>query len=386
MLFFSEVKVENTVAGSALLYRLFESLDPQSMLIYEFDVLKHSKHERKLNGVQYHYLRALSFLQANRFSKRVHVLLSLCIIPLVVIYLKRKIRNQPLTNIVTVTHGIGWLIAYKLSKKLNIPLILILHDEVSFTYRVPGFCQQFMISSFASCYRSAKKRFCVSPYMEEYYFHKFGVRGDVLYPFRSSTSIEYKSIPVRVRQAKQSIVFGYAGSIATPSYGRQLALLANALNDKGGKLIIFSSIDIAFMRRHGLLFNNVEIKSFLPTNDLVSYFRQNVDALFVPMAFDQETDVAFQLNFPSKLTDYTLAGLPLVISGPSNSSAIKWARDNTEVAITIGKESLNEFTVCIDRLLMDAELRIQLAEKSLNIGNHYFSFAKNSRLFENIFL
>lgn len=376
VLLISEVPVENTMAGSALLYRLFETLDPKRLIVYEFDT-EGGKESRRLSNVQYRKITVANFLRRNRFTRMVYGIVTLLAIPILVFVIERRISRERIVKIVTVTHGLGWLIAYRLSKRLKVPLILILHDEVTFTYRLPALVARYVEKEFGLCYKEASERFCVSPYMEDYYFKKFQVHGMVLYPIRSPNVIEYDTIADRVDQECTEFTIAYAGSIATDSYARTLALLANTLQEINGKLILFSPVNKEILFRNGLLQNNIEIKEFLPTNELVLFFRRYADALFVPMAFDKHYELAFELNFPSKLTDYTLAGLPIIISGPLTSSAIKWACDNKGVAVIIHNESLKEFRMCLNNLIKDKEMKRALAEKALEIGDKYFSFSRN---------
>jgi hypothetical protein len=50
------------------------------------------------------------------------------------------------------------------------------------------------------------------------------------------------------------------------------------------------------------------------------------------MSFNAVDRANMEISFPSKLTDYTAVGLPLLIYGPHYCSAVQWARENPGVA------------------------------------------------------
>jgi hypothetical protein len=108
--------------------------------------------------------------------------------------------------------------------------------------------------------------------------------------------------------------------------------------------------------------------------------RGEADALFVPMSFEDADRANMRISFPSKLTDYTGAGLPLLICGPEGCSAIRWARENPGVAEVVSEETEEALVAAVTRLANEPPYRLALATKAMAVGETMFSHAVAARL------
>src|SRR6185436_15691424 len=99
----------------------------------------------------------------------------------------------------------------------------------------------------------------------------------------------------------------------------------------------------------GLLAPNIHSGGLIASKALVQHLRDNADVLVVPMSFHGH-DANMRLSFPSKLTDYTAAGLPILICGPEYCSAVRWARENAPVAEVVTSPSPELLGEAIGRL------------------------------------
>jgi hypothetical protein len=88
-----------------------------------------------------------------------------------------------------------------------------------------------------------------------------------------------------------------------------------------------------------------------------------------------------EVSFPSKLTDYTATGIPLLIRGPAYCSAIRWARENPGVAEVVDSENGAALAVALALFCRDGSLRYQLASNALQKGREYFSHTAAIRKF-----
>jgi hypothetical protein len=78
------------------------------------------------------------------------------------------------------------------------------------------------------------------------------------------------------------------------------------------------------------------------------------------------------ISFPSKLTDYTAAGLPLLVQGPGYCSAVRWALENPGVAEVVSDLSPAALEAAVARL-KDSSHRLSLAHRAIDVGGRYFS-------------
>jgi hypothetical protein len=115
-------------------------------------------------------------------------------------------------------------------------------------------------------------------------------------------------------------------------------------------------------------------------------FRDEADVLFVPMSFDGADKANMEISFPSKLTDYTVVGIPLLIYGPAYCSAVRWARENDGVAEVVDEQSIDALTKAVMHLSTLAPLRMRLGERALEIGRQFFSYEAVITRFHQIML
>ena len=88
-----------------------------------------------------------------------------------------------------------------------------------------------------------------------------------------------------------------------------------------------------------------------------------------------------ELSFPSKLTDYTAAGLPMLIYGPPYCSAVRWARENAGVAEMVDDENPKGLTEALHRLAASPVHRNALGTHALNVGRRLLHAGSCSKCF-----
>jgi hypothetical protein len=93
--------------------------------------------------------------------------------------------------------------------------------------------------------------------------------------------------------------------------------------------------------------------------------------MFVPMSYRVRDRHNMEVSFPSKLTDCTAIGLPLIIDGPDYCSAVRWARENPGVSEIVTDESTDGLRLVLQRL-QDPAVRFSLAREAIRRGKEYF--------------
>ena len=373
MLYVGDVAVESTVAGSTLLYRLLQNYPADRLRVAEGNISS-PQPDKRLPGVVYDEFKVGN---GRLLHTRFHHIYSS------VLHLTAPARGERLSKvfrefrpeaIMTVAHGYSWLTAARLSQKARLPLHLIIHDDwVSIQQSVlPAAIHRRLDRDFGGVYRHATSRLCASPYMVEDFAQRYGASGTVLYPSRATDVPEYKH-PPRQRGAGQKLVFAFAGTVNTRGYAQSLATLASVLKSTGGELVVYSNLNAGGIRECGLEGSHVSVRPIMPFKELLENLRRDVDVLFVPMSFASEDTQNMSVAFPSKLTDYTAVGLPLLIWGPSSCSAVRWARENSGVAEVVDAPVAETLKDSIARLMHDRQYRHMLAEAALDKGREFFA-------------
>ena len=377
LLYVGDVPVEASYHGSALLFRLLEEYPEDRLQVVEVPPWLSSA-ERRLPGVTYSTTEiGISRLLQSRFA-RVYGSWLLRSNRMVGALSAIALKSKP-EAILTVTHGYSWLIAAEFAMQHNLPLHLILHDDWLSSVPMLSISRRRAENLFRRYYRAASSRLCVSPAMIESYREKYGIGGTLLYPSQARTA---KALPLdRLRNSGKAKAFAYAGTLANLGYARAISSLSEVLEKCGGKLIIYGPINEDHAAALGLRRSNITLRGFLSSGDLINELREVADVLFLPMSFEPADRTQMQLCFPSKLTDYTSIGVPILIYGPPYCSAIRWARDNPGVAETAERDGADALRPAVEKLINDSHYRSGLAEGAARAGGEFFSYENAKRIF-----
>ncbi|HWC58679.1 MAG TPA: glycosyltransferase [Verrucomicrobiae bacterium] len=379
LLYLGDVPVESSYHGSALIYRLLQNYPPEKLRVVEGN-LRNSLPERRLTGVRYAstkigWRRPLY----TRFSRWAHLAYSLAA-RWKVGSVEQSLDDFHPEAVLTVAHDFLWLAAARYARKHSLPLHLICHDDWPRLASVPPVFRAGLEQEFKSIYRQAASRLCVSPYMVEEYERRYGVKGTVLYPSRSADAACFDAPPERLMNNHLPLTVAFAGTINSAGYVRALQSLARCLEKIHGQLLLFGPLKETDAARAGLKQSNIKLCGMLSSADLIKRLRIDADVLFIPMSFSPDEREYSALSFPSKLTDYTAAGLPLLIYGPDYCSAARWARENSGVAEAVTEESVAALDNALKKLVQ-AEHRMALAKLALQKGREFFSYNTGWNIF-----
>lgn len=384
LLYLGNVPVESSYHGSALLFRLLSDYPKEKLLILEGSTPHGSSPDRRIPSVGYGIFPAghpsllrwrlripyWTFLAWRATSWRRRV--------------ARCCGDFTPQAVLTVAHGPLWMTASAFARDHAMPLHLLCHDEIQAAMHVTPFLRPWIEKQFGEHYRRAASRLCVSPGMREDYRRRFGSDATVLYPSRSADAETHDAPPAQLEQPRQSLTIAFAGTLHLPGYFAALEDTAQVLRSIGGRLLIYGGCTRTGAAAHGLTSTNVEYRGLLPSRELVRELREHADALLVTMSFAESDRAAMRNGFPSKLADYTLAGLPLLIHGPPDCSAVAWARENPGVAEVVTDRKHAALTEALRRLSEPGH-RIEVGAAAAKAGREYFSHDRAQRtLFERL--
>lgn len=358
ILFIGAVTVEETTGSSLFFYRLFKNYPPEKLVVmggekYENPIFP----KARIPQVKYH----ISGDQIQHPNELFAYFLT-------AIEIAESFKPD---LILSITMGFQWEIAFRVAKNFKIPLDLVLHDmletHVDFNFH-PNFNAEF-----EQVFKFARNRFCISPMMEKVYHQRFGIASEVLFPLGKELG---KDVRTPRKANKKPIKVVYFGNIwrGAPT-ASTLITLAHLLDKKGIELIVFSNESIAFFQEQGLKTNNLIANPFFKKNeDLFMWFRENASILCLPMSFGAKFKGIVQHSFPSKITDYTSLGLPVLVHAPAWASITKFVETNHtyHFAELVTDESEAALENAIDALL-DTDYRQQLGENSWQIWQRFFN-------------
>ncbi len=372
LLYLSDVLAESTYSGSALIYRLLETYPPGRLLVVE-TTHGTSKPERRLRGVDYACLSVGSNRWAHTRFHEWWALWQSLRAPSWMLRAPEVMQGFVPDAVLTVAHGHAWVAAAAYADRQGLPLHLIVHDDWPRMVTLPGPFTNRVDCQFGRTYRSAASRLCVSPWMAEFYEQRYGATGRLMLPSRAVAARTFEAPPERLRHQGPGLTLGLAGSIRAAEHFTLLRTLARGLQPSGGRVLVFGPVTSEDAVAAGLREPNIQWGGLLESGELVDRLRADVDVLLVPMSFAAADAANMQVNFPSKLAEYTAVGLPILIVGPGYSSAARWARDYPGVAELVESAEPAAVLAALRRLATEPEYRVQLASRALEVGASLFS-------------
>lgn len=372
LLYLGDVPVESSYHGSALLYRLLQSYPADRLMVVEANLFP-PRTARRLAGVRH---ATLDVGHPRLMHSRMHDWYSRWLLHGAggrAARVSRLLGSFRPDAVLTVGHGWSWVTAAHYAAQLGVPLHLIVHDDWP---RLVGEGQRAHVERiFGDVYRRAASRLCVSPGMAEDYEQRYGARGTVLLPSRAADAAAFDGPAPQAGRVDGHRVFAFAGTVNSPGYAQLLGQLAVSLAPHDATLMIFGPLTEAQAASNGLSRPNVRLGGLLDPDSLLQRLRRDADVLFVPMSFAAEDRANMRMGFPSKLTDYTSVGLPMLVWGPAYCSAVGWAASNPGVAEVVTTDTPQGIADSVNRLMRDAEYRVALARQAQATGDRDFAAA-----------
>lgn len=365
LLYIGGVPVEAGMGGSGLIYRLLCEYPPERLMIVQG---REGGGFERLTGVPYKIVTPPHFFPSR--WEGLQAVASVAHAHIAARSIAAQIEAFRPNAVVTVTHGWEWIAAWRVARRLGLPLHLISHDDWEPTLPVPTIMRGWTRRCFARAYRDAASRLCVSPYMAAHYEKQFGAPGTLLYPSRAKDVLPPEGPPEP--RASNGFTVGYAGSVHA-AFAPVLRALATALDAIGGRLLIYSNLSASSAGALGLVSAHVKIERVMPPVELIRCLRSETDALFLVMS---EVGLNSRICFPSKLVDYTATGLPIIVSAPKESAPAYWVREHPAAAVHVDAGDNEGLHSAVVALAEDPGRRRALGVQAQQIGNAQFSYVR----------
>jgi hypothetical protein len=273
--------------------------------------------------------------------------------------------------VVTLVVGNSWVVAGRIASALNLPLHLIIHDVPRHFHLDHPITGRWLEQEFVTVCQQAASRWSICSALDQHITRMTGVPGSVLPPLRAPGET-LPSAPAPQSDAPDAVYFGGLTSV---SITEMMNDLATVLTRVGGRLHAYGGIspDVAASRawrnrafiHHG---------AFDDRAAFLAHCRRSFRFMYLPFSFIDEST---RLSFPSKLVDYALTGLPILVHGPTGSPVGVWCHENPGAALFVGETGSHALAAAVARLICSEELRLRLAQGALEAGIRDFAFEPN---------
>lgn len=346
----------NRGGGDTLLLRLLQTYPADSLFL-----VTSGRRKQDLASGPFDKHAALLFpeITGSKHHGIAHLwmLLDRLLTPVLALAIAAKIRRWKPGVTLSVAHGYYFLAAAVAARLTGVPFVLIVHDDWVAMNRSIRVFRHFTRPLFGWALRQASQVFAVCPEMQTHLEREYGVGSEVQYP-ATFPNPRSAAGPIRI---PPRIVF--AGCIYGNVCGTLDTLVRVVKNHGGMELHLYSQLTQENLRE--LNWNDPAVHNhgwIAPAN--LRRALAEADILFLPLSFDGPYAYYSETSFPSKLADYLAAGRPILVAGPSDSSAVRHARAfrYADIATDCTGSALFD---ALERLLSDGEYRRQLASNAM---------------------
>jgi len=243
--------------------------------------------------------------------------------------------------------------AYKFAKSSNLPLFMVCHDDAEQFSRCGRFFLPYLSKKNTAILKYASKIFCISPEMAEEWQKRYGCISEVLYPIPASTLLPRPMEHALTLRDRSNLTIGFAGSLAY-GYREGFQELIPKLTNTNIQLFIYREIEPSLVNP------NVSFRGFSHTPEEVwERIKEECDAVILPYSFDTSFSDLYATHFPSKLVEYLLLGMPVVVRGPDYATGIKWSKKHQEATVVSSDLNDDQLMTALIELSNSPEMRQQ---------------------------
>ena len=300
---------------------------------------------------------------------------------------KKSVREKEIDVLLGFSdYGPAIIGTYLLHKIIKIPFRLFLFDIYKGNFfPFPGGILSKMFEQ--KIFKDTEQIIVTNQGTKDFYIKRYGenIRNKIIVihnsafpePYLASQS-EYQPI------SPFSILF--SGRIYWPQINaiKNLIQAVESIDDLDLKLDIYCPNPRDYLDRIGIKESDKIKISVAPPQDMPKIQNQ-ADILFLPLSWGTKSNDIINTATPGKLTDYLMAGKPILIHAPASAYLVKYAKENN-CAMVIDKNDLKELKKGIKALIENPDFARQLIQNARKtfFANHDAN--KNAEIFKSLFL
>lgn len=326
------------------------------------------------------------FLKRNNFVKTLLGMpLILGQIPLIIKQGIRVVKERNIEVIVGFSdYGPSMVSTYYIHKATNVPFCIYLFDIYKGNlFPMTG---NILAAIFEpKLLRKAERIIVTNKGTKEFYRRRYGNRiADKIKIIHNSTDSEpYLKLQTSITPHQPPYTILFTGNIywAQISSIKNLIKAIEKMTDLDVRFKIYSSNPLSYLKSIGINSSKIEL-NVAPGNEMPA-IQSQADILFLPLSWHTKSPDVINTATPGKLTDYLIAGKPILIHAPKSSYLVKYAREN-DFAVVVDKENILALQTAIRQLVSNQELaqRIVTNAQKTFFKNHDVNY--NAAIFRSL--
>lgn len=255
--------------------------------------------------------------------------------------------------------------AWRYAKRRALPLLTITMDDPTQFERVPGWATLWQRRAIRRIYRKAARSLGVCREMSAHLRSHYGRDTETFHfgpPHRLAPRAAHENETLR---KPPRLTLGYAGALGY--YGHAVLAWLPALEAADACLRIYGG------ESDGLVAHpRIVHCGRLPPEDLWERVKRECDAVMLAYSFDDTLAHLHCTHFPTKLSEYCTLGMPLVVTGPSYATGVRWALEHADAALCVTTPDQGAFANAVRTLTLNARFRRELGAAALAAARREF--------------
>ena len=188
-----------------------------------------------------------------------------------------------------------------------------------------------------------------------------------------------------IKDKKPPYIILFTGRVSWPQEGaiKNLIKAVNEMEDTDVEFRFYTPMPKDHLKSIGIVESEKMKISFAPPQDMPK-IQNEADILFLPLSWNTQSQVIIDTATPGKLTDYLMAGKPILVHAPASSYLVKYAKENNFAAV-VDEEDTEKLKEVIKKLLTDKELSKKLVENAQKTFFKNHNVKINAQKFAEIF-
>ncbi len=280
------------------------------------------------------------------------------------------------------------IFAEELKKEFNKPFIIHILDDwpaaIGNNAIFKNYWNKKINKEFKQLINTVSKRVAISEAMAKEFELRFSGKWDYFHnPIDINQWLPYQK--KKISTHSDFIKIAYFGRIGRANEEALLRFL-DAIVELNKIHSVFIQIDIyssSILPKEYLELNFVKCHSFINHSEIPQAI-SSYDFLIIPLSFKEEDFIFSRLSIPTKLSEYLISGVPVIIIAPRETAVSKFAIE-TNSAFLINTLVTSEITALLSLFFSDVNMQNEVSKNARSVAIQNFSFETTNNKFNKLF-
>lgn len=299
---------------------------------------------------------------------------------------KKAIKNKNIDSMIAISdYGpamIGTYILHKITGKTYSIFLFDLYRWNNLPFPGKQLARLFEASMFCNATHIVVTNNGTKDFYKEKYEKNI---TDKMVVIHNSTFKKEETMNREVNAPKKFFDVMFTGRIYWPQVEplQKLIKAIHKIKDLDVRLKIYSPNPKDYLEKIGIKEDDkVSIDIASPKD--ITKIQSRADILFLPLSFHGESMEIINTATPGKLSDYLIAGRPILIHAPASTYVVKYARENNFAAIA-DEDNIESIIDAIRKILTDKSFANTIVKNAKETFDRNHDAEKNSAIFMKLF-